>query len=149
VPAMPRDLAQVYQRVSAVEQGQLGCQVWLGSLSQDGRASTWDPDLRRPVSVLRLLWEHQWGPIPDGLMLCHQCHHRWCVNLGHVAIGPPSANAVGTAAMHRSAIGRGTGGGRGGLSRLPERERNHLALRQAQAVRDKHRQYGQQYPLFQ
>ena len=131
-----------------VEEGPLGCRVWLGALSQDGRASVWDPDEQRSVAVLRVLWEDLWGPIPAGLMLCHQCHHRWCVDVGHVAVGSASANAIGMAAMERSAIGRGRGGGRGSSSRMPEHERSAVALTQAQSVRERHRQFGVQPPLF-
>ncbi len=142
------DRPAVRELISVVEEGPFGCRVWLGALSQDGRASVWDPDEQRSVAVLRVLWEDLWGPIPAGLMLCHQCHHRWCVDVGHVAVGSASANAIGMAAMERSAIGRGRGGGRGSLSRLPEHERSAVALTQAQSVRERHRQFGVQPPLF-
>ncbi len=69
-------------------------------------------------------------------------------DVGHVAVGSASANAIGMAAMERSAIGRGRGGGRGSLSRLPEHERSAVALTQAQGVRERHRQFGVQPPLF-
>ena len=144
---MSIDLVRLRERISAVPE-QLGCHVWLGSISQDGRPTIWDPAKQQPVSVIRVLWEATYGPIPPDFLLLHQCHRRWCVAVGHAAIGPASANAVGMAALERSAVGRGRGGGRGNASRLPAGEQDALGLRAAQAVRERHRRHGVQPQLF-
>ena len=144
---MSIDLARLRERISSVEED-LGCRVWIGSVSQDGRPTIWDPQRQQPVSVIRVLWEAAYGPIPSDFLLLHQCHNRWCVCLGHAAIGPPSANSVAMAALERSAVGRGPGGGRGNASRLPTGEQDAVGLRAAQAIRERHRHHGVQPELF-
>lgn len=144
---MTIDLIRLRERISAVEET-LGCHVWLGSVSQDGRPTIWDPARQQPVSVIRVLWEAAYGPVPTGFLLLHQCHRRWCVNGGHAAIGPASANSVAMAALERSAVGRGPGGGRGNASRLPVGEQDATALQAAQVIRERHRRHGVQPELF-
>ena len=33
--------------------------------------------------LARVFYEEEVGPIPDGLMLAHNCLHKWCVNPRH------------------------------------------------------------------
>ena len=52
---MPIDPARFWVKVSAVEEGALGCWPWLGAPARpDGRALVHDPDLGRPTQATRI-----------------------------------------------------------------------------------------------
>jgi hypothetical protein len=131
------DPARLLEKISPFEEGPLGCRPWLGALSR-GRAIIHDPDARQPVQASRALWEHLWGPIPRGLFVMHLCDRGFCVppDGKHLVLGSQTTNLLDATMKARTALGRGVGNGRGGLSRLPltEDEREVEAI----AIREKH-----------
>ena len=40
----------------------------------------------------RLVWEQTHGPIPQGLVVCHICDNRGCINVDHMFIGTQKDN---------------------------------------------------------
>lgn len=90
---MPIDPVRFWAKVSAVEEGPLGCWPWLGALSgPDGRALLHDPDLGRPTPAARIAWQLSHQPVPDGLAVLHLCDHPWCVRPAHLVVGSQAAN---------------------------------------------------------
>jgi HNH endonuclease len=93
VRRVPIDPERFWTKVSAVEEGPLGCWPWLGALARpDGRALLHDPDLGRPTQAARIAWQLSHAPLPDGLQVLHLCDHPWCVRPTHLVLGSQAAN---------------------------------------------------------
>jgi HNH endonuclease len=90
---VPIDPTRFWTKVSAIEEGPLGCWPWLGALARpDGRALLHDPDLGRPTQAARVAWQLSHDPVPDGLQVLHLCDHPWCVRPTHLVLGSQAAN---------------------------------------------------------
>ena len=82
------------------------CWEWTGATNEGyGQISV----NNRPCRVHRLMAEHVFGPIPKGMLVCHSCDNRLCVNPAHLWLGTKSQNFKDMWAKGRGNPGRPRG----------------------------------------
>ena len=67
-----------------------GCWIWMRACNDWGYGIVWH--LGRVWRVHRLLWDYYKGPIPKGIILCHQCDTPSCCNPHHLFLGTDKTN---------------------------------------------------------
>lgn len=100
------------------------CWRWLGPVNPGGYGRI-TAARGRSVLAHRVSFEHHWGPIPPGRMVCHACDQPWCVNPLHLYLGDAKTNARDCSWRGRAA---GTGRGKNKLTyQLAEQMRERAA----------------------
>lgn len=89
-----------------------GCWIYNGYVGKDGyckihvgrRGS-------KKARVHRVVYEHYFGPIPEGLLVCHTCDNTRCCNPSHLFLGTDKDNMVDKQMKGRQAFTRGESSG--------------------------------------
>lgn len=89
------------------------CWEWTASLSRTGYGTFTVTDRDTGLSgrsryksklAHRVSWEIEYGPVPDGMCICHRCDNPRCVRPDHLFVGDNLANMA-----DKKAKGRGRG----------------------------------------
>jgi len=82
------------------------CWEWLAGKMGEGYGvitqGRYDEGKRR---AHRVAWELTFGPIPDGLHVCHHCDNPGCINPAHLFLGNDAENMADSVRKGRSARG--------------------------------------------
>lgn len=97
VPVFVRetDLGRLWNRIDV--RGPRACWLWTGSVSGSGSVQHGQFTVRQDgrqyhLKAHRVVWAEQFGPIPDGMCICHTCDVPRCCNPGHLFLGTQDDN---------------------------------------------------------
>lgn len=80
-----------------------GCIVWDGARSNGYGQLYWKG---RQIGAHRASWQASNGKkVPSGLLVCHHCDNRLCINSEHLFLGTPRQNSADMIAKNRQAKG--------------------------------------------
>lgn len=107
-----------------------GCWLWLGRTAPNGYGRM-GAGRNRQYAAHRVSWEFHRGPIPAGLIVCHKCDTRRCINPDHLFLGTHADNARDRDAKGRGGFGRNGGGWNRGIPQWLTHPNGNGATRRA------------------
>lgn len=84
-----------------------GCWLWTAHRAKNGYGvmTVGKRPHAAPMGAHRISWTLHHGPIPDGMLVCHRCDVKHCVNPDHLFLGTAADNLRDMVEKGRSARG--------------------------------------------
>lgn len=82
--------------------GPLACWPYIGSRHLFGYGKIFDGWKKPPRDAHRVAWELAYGPIPEGLHVCHRCNNPPCCNPAHLYLDTRDGNMAFARELGRS-----------------------------------------------
>jgi hypothetical protein len=82
-------IARFWSKVNQ-DSGRFGCWPWMGSRKEKGYGQTYF--MGRNIRAHRLAYELEYGPVPNGLFVCHFCDNPSCCNPWHLVAATAKDN---------------------------------------------------------
>lgn len=90
---------------ACVDKPETGC--WLWPAARGGHGVATPNRLTGYKLPYRVAWELTYGPIPEGMFICHKCDVARCVRPDHLFVGTAADNNADMMAKRRNGIARG------------------------------------------
>lgn len=100
-----KDIARFWSKVKIISEGE--CWEWLGGKTPEGYGRFWLKG--KLVGANRIAWFLKNGPIPDGMLVCHDCDNPPCCNAKHFFLGSHKKNTQDAVRKGRMASGNRNG----------------------------------------
>lgn len=93
---------------------QTGCVEWTRYVAETGYGTV--KHRGKQYSAHRFAWMNKHGPVPNGMVICHKCDNRRCINVDHLFLGTTLDNVQDKISKGRLRVAKGEESGTSKLS---------------------------------